>query len=144
MMESLVLLGLLLACPVGMGVAMWLGMRRGHQPPSTPLPAAPVMLARANLDEQQAARPDTAAQARPFRFLCLDRRVVGAVALAGVLLWRLAPQLLLPAVILLLLLACPLSHYLLMRGAPGASCHAAPQEPPGAQQARTPPAGQGK
>ncbi len=124
-MESLVLL---LACPVGMGVAMRLGTRRAQQASLAPLPDAPALSARANLREQQAAR----------------RRVVVAVALAGVFLWRLAPQLVLPAVILLLLLACPVSHYLLLRGAPGAPCHSAPQEPSGAQQARTPPAGQGE
>ncbi len=140
-MESLVLL---LACPVGMGVAMRLGTRRAQQASLAPLPDAPALSARANLREQQAARPDTAAQARPFRLLCVDWRVVVAVALAGVFLWRLAPQLVLPAVILLLLLACPVSHYLLLRGAPGAPCHSAPQEPSGAQQARTPPAGQGE
>ncbi|MDR7386542.1 MAG: hypothetical protein QN204_11055 [Armatimonadota bacterium] len=143
-MESLVLLLLLLACPVGMGVGVWLGARRGSQPSPTPLPDAPVLHARADLHEQPAAEPDTAAQARPFRFLWLDWRLVGSVALAGVLLWRVAPQLLPPAVILLLLLACPVSHYLLMRGAPGASCRSAPQDRWAAQRVRTRPAGGGE
>lgn len=147
-MDALVLLLLLLACPVSMGVATWLGTRRGQQPSGTSLPDASVLPARPGLQQQQATQPDGAAQARPSHLLCVDWRIVGAVALAAVLLWRLAPQLVLPAVILLLVLACPISHYLLMRGGlmragPGTSCHSTPQQPSGAQ-ARTPPSGQGE
>lgn len=66
--------------------------------------------------------------------LCLNWKVVGGLAVAGLALWTIAPQAVGRAAPLLLLLVCPLSMVFMMRGMggqsgqSGASCHTPQQK----------------
>lgn len=51
--------------------------------------------------------------------LCLNWKVIGGLALVGLAVWAIAPQAVAPLLPLLLLAACPLSMYFMMRGMQG-------------------------
>src|SRR5437763_12104673 len=62
--------------------------------------------------------------------LCLNWKVLGALALVGVGIWAVAPHLVLGAIPLLALAACPLSMMLMMRGMQGGACTTREEEKP--------------
>ncbi len=119
-MEALLPLLLLLACPVGMGVAMWLAQRASGGQAAPPPADSPTGALHVPLEGEP---PDAGSAARPPHLLCLDWRVLAGLAAVGVFVWLVAPRLVLPALVLLALLACPVSHYVMMRGLAGRSCH---------------------
>ena len=110
-----------LACPVGMGLMMWLIMRQGkeHTPPAA--------------EKQQEERPLAAPWASPVTptlvssqhpfplkaiwdcvQMCLNWKVLAVLAVGGLAVWAVAPQLVLAALPLLLVVACPLSMLVMM------------------------------
>jgi hypothetical protein len=66
---------------------------------------------------------------------CLNWKVLGSLALAGLVIWAVAPKLVVGAVPVLAVLACPLSMMLMMRGMHG---NMAAQRETGAGQSNEP------
>lgn len=110
-----------LACPVGMGLMIWLIMRQGKE--HTPPAASP----------QQEERPLAAPWASPVTptpvssqhpsplkaiwdcvQMCLNWKVLAVLAVVGLAVWAVAPHLVLAALPLLLVVACPLSMLVMM------------------------------
>ncbi len=58
--------------------------------------------------------------------ICLNWKVVGGLAVVGLAIWTVAPNLVWAALPLLLLAACPLSMLLMARGMQGSQCAAQP------------------
>jgi len=131
-----------LACPVGMGLMMWLIMRQGkeHTPPAA--------------EKQQEDRPVAAPRASPVTStpvssqhpsplkaiwdcvqMCLNWKVLAGLAVVGLAVWVVAPQFVLAALPLLLVVACPLSM-LLMMGRMRGGQPAQANQPPAAGQTR--------
>ncbi len=113
----------LLACPVGMGLMMWLMMRVGKDTTPRETNQGPM-----NTSGQPQAIPyaSEVPNASPQRtplfkmlLLCLNWKVVAGLVIVGVIVWAVAPQLLLGAVPLLIVAACPLSMLFMMRGMQG-------------------------
>jgi hypothetical protein len=131
-----------LACPVGMGLMMWLIMRQGKE--QTPPAASP----------QQEDRPVAAPWASPVTStpvssqhpsplkaiwdcvqMCLNWKVLAGLAVVGLAVWVVAPQFVLAALPLLLVVACPLSM-LVMMGRMRGGQPAQANQPPAAGQTR--------
>ena len=127
-----------LACPVGMGLMMWLIMRQGkeHMPSDASLQQEdrPV--------EKPLASPVTPTHLSPQHTspleviwdcvqMCLNWRVLVGLAVVGLAVWVVAPQLVLAALPLLLIVACPLSMLVMMgrmRGGQPAQANQLPAE----------------
>lgn len=71
--------------------------------------------------------------------LCIDKRVVGGVVAAGVLLWWLAPETIGAALPFLLLAICPLSMLLMMKMMGPMNGQQTTPQPEQPQAAATPP-----
>lgn len=129
-----------LACPVGMGLAMWfmmrenkgqaadshgaqMGARAGR--PVNDLAAREGQGAFSNVDKAETAAgasvKDAAGVQGMLRIvgMCLDPRVIAGLAVVGLVTWALAPGFVWAILPLLLLAACPLSMLFMMRGMQG-------------------------
>src|SRR6266487_1630768 len=101
-----------LACPVLMGLMMWLMMRgnkdhggeQAHQ-----------------MDMRSPGDPLNAPQKRAMGgfHLCLNWKVIAGLAVLGLGIWVVAPNLVWAALPVLVVLACPLSMLFMMRGMGG-------------------------
>ena len=111
----------LLACPLMMGLMMWL-MMRGNKDQTAQ-----------NADQSRVganSAPSETARMRTMGgfHLCLDRKVVAGLAVVGVGVWVVAPNLVWAAVPVLIVLACPLSMLLMMRGMGSGQCAVQPEQ----------------
>ncbi|GBD29851.1 hypothetical protein HRbin32_00943 [bacterium HR32] len=127
MMESLIPLLFLLACPLGMGLAMWLVTRAGRRHPGGPGSVLPASVAGTpQLRDPRPWGPQEEWTPRRGRAVCLDWRAMVGLGIIAVLVWLLAPKFLWLALVVLALLACPLSMYLMTRGMQHNSCAPGP------------------
>ena len=125
-MQDILSLLPLLACPVGMGLMMWLLMRTGKE--QTPSDASPQQEDRgvaAPLATPMTSTSLSPQHTSPIKAIwdcvqmCLNWKVLAGLAVVGVIIWLVAPRLLLAALPVLLVLACPLSMLFMMRGMRG-------------------------
>jgi hypothetical protein len=109
MMTYLVSLLPILACPLLMGLMMWLMMRgnKDHDGEQAQ-----------QMDVHSSGDPMNAPQKRSMAgfHVCLNWNVVAGLAVVGLSIWVVAPTLVWAAVPVLLVLACPLSMLFMMRG----------------------------
>ncbi len=121
-MEYLLSLVLIVACPIMMGLMLWLMPRistsRAGDSPERHVASRPT--ADASQGDQLAGR----SQQRPG--LCLNWKVLVGLAVAGLGIWIVAPSLVGAVLPLLLLAACPLSMLLMMWGMGGDRCAVQP------------------
>ena len=99
----------LLACPIGMGLMMWLMMRSNHSSKN------------ANVSMTRTTGYSPVGRSTPTirEVLSLDWNIVALLVATGVGVWAVAPHLVWSVVPVLVLLACPLSMLLMMRGMGG-------------------------
>ena len=114
-----------LACPIGIGLMVWL-MLRGNAGQAT------------QTDRLHAGRRAAREVAGTHNHIgiCLNWKVVAGLAAVGLGTWVLAPNLFSVALPLLIVLACPISMLLMMRGIGGGRCAArgaAESEPAGGE-----------
>ena len=93
-----------LACPIMMGLMMWLMMRGGQK---SDAPQRHVAIQ---------SEPPKVAKRNTLIDMCLNWKVVAGLAVVGVGVWIVAPNLVWAAVPILLVLACPISMLFMMRG----------------------------
>lgn len=117
-MQYIVSLLPLLACPVGMGLIMWLMMRGSKQ--QTPgqlghMPEETYGQPGAYVEPSTVAKSPKRASTFNLLGMCLNWRVVVGLAVVGVIVWVVAPQFIWVALPLLIVAACPLSMLFMMR-----------------------------
>jgi Protein of unknown function (DUF2933) len=119
----------LLACPLGMGLMMWFMMRGNKGQTSQEANQVPMST---HNEPLEVAEPPKRGSMLSMLFMCLNWKVVAGLAVVGVIVGIVAPKLLLGAIPLLILAACPISMLFMMGGMKGAreTQNAVPLSPP--------------
>ena len=107
----------LLACPVGMGLLMWLMMRGTKKQAPNEADQAP--LDTSSKSSEVTNESPKRGSMLSMLFMCLNWKVVAGLAVVALIVGVIAPGLLLGAIPLLILAACPLSMLFMMRGMRG-------------------------
>ena len=113
-----------LACPLMMGLMMWLMMRGNKDQPGE---KANQVLMHPSDDVMNTSQKRSIGGLH----ICLNWKVVAGLVVVGLGIWIVAPNLVWAAVPVLVVLACPLSMLLMMRGMSSSQC--ATQIEPGHQ-----------
>ncbi len=110
-----------LACPVGMGLMMWLIMRQGKEqmpPDAAPQredrPVEKPLASPVNSTSMSSQRTSPLKAIWDCVQMCLNWKVLVGLAVVGLAVWVVAPHLVLAALPLLLIVACPLSMLVMM------------------------------
>ena len=117
-MQYIVSLLPVLACPVGMGLMMWLMMRGNKDQATQEADQAP----RSVYSESFEVPNETPQGGSLLKTIgsclkmCLNWKVLAGLAVVGVIVWLVAPRLVLAALPVLLVAACPLSMLFMMGG----------------------------
>lgn len=106
-----------LACPLGMGLLMWFMMRGNKN--QAPGEADHVPVNTDNRSPHVMDEPPKRASLLSMLCMCLNWKVVAGLAVVALIVGIVAPRLLLGAIPLLILAACPLSMLFMMRGMRG-------------------------
>ncbi len=101
----------MLACPVGMGLMMWL-MMRGNKKQATDQVHTSIYSKPLEVTNES---PKGASMLR-FATMCLNWKVVAGLTVVGLVVWIVAPQFIWVALPLLILAACPRSMLFMMPG----------------------------
>jgi Protein of unknown function (DUF2933) len=112
-----------LACPLIMGLMMWLMMRGNKDRSSAQAQQIPISPA------SQPTSDERSSLLAGFR-ICLNWKVVAGLGAVGLGTWIVAPNLIWAAVPILVVLACPLSMLFMMRGMSGGQCATQPEQEP--------------
>ncbi len=104
-----------LACPLLMGLMMWLMMRGNKDQPGEKADQAHARSSDGSMNPSQK-------RSMGGLHICLNWKVIAGLAVVGLGTWVVAPNLVWAAVPILVVLACPLSMLLMMRGMGGAQC----------------------
>jgi hypothetical protein len=130
-MQYLLSLLPVLACPVGMGLMVWL-MIRGSKDQTPDVSAREQTPFETRSAPTWMPAPPPLGQESPISSpssplkaivdciqMCLNWKVLAGLAVVGLTVWVVAPQLVLAALPLLLVVVCPLSMLVMMRGMAG-------------------------
>ena len=110
-----------LACPLLMGLMMWL-MMRGNKDQSGE--RAHQVHAHSPGESMHASQKSSIGGFQ----ICLNRKVVAGLAVVGLGIWVVAPNLVWTALPVLVVLACPLSMLFMMGGMGGSQCATQPEQ----------------
>ena len=111
----------ILACPLMMGLMMWLMMRRNKEQSGE---QAHQIDARSPGDSMNA----TQKRSMGGFHICLNWKVVAGLTVVGLSIWVVAPNLIWAALPALVVLACPLSMLFMMRGMGSGQCATSPEQ----------------
>lgn len=112
-----------LACPVGMGLMMWMMMRGNKNKEQATYQADKVPIS--TYSQTREVTNESPGGTSIFKMLgmCLNWKVVAGLAVVGLFVLVLAPQFMWVILPLLIVAACPLSMLFMMRGMHGGRSH---------------------